>query len=537
MMRDWLAEWERMSLSRKFILRNLALLLGLCLLGGVALWGLSALRGEVSRAVYVYNELSRIEPAEMKLAALQGSLSSSATTDRAAVREQLDGVIEQVEAFTSSRAAAGAKTDRDAEPQAYSQQKLAAAGVLARLRGVRAALDKPDANLADQSNEIAAALRQLHDVVHACDEMVRTAQTAARSYVRTTLAAVAALSALIVLAAALLSFLQYRGIILPVHRLRRSVRALAAGDFSLRCDESGRGAGGGKEFAELAREFNRMAGELDEFYKKLEQKVQKASKDLVRSERLASVGFLAAGVAHEINNPLNIISGYAELSLKRLRASRDPAGVAEAEQALAVIRDEAFRCKQITEKLLSLSRGGNGQHHRQSFSLAHVAEDVAGMLAALKNYRDRRVELKLDTTEPLTVVGSPDEMKQVILNLAVNALEAVTPGVGEVHIDGQRRGPWVELSVRDNGRGMSSEVLDHVFEPLFTARPNPTAAGASAAREPGTGLGLSITHAIVQNHGGQIVAQSDGPGRGSRFVVRLPAAASAADPGSTSSKS
>src|SRR5439155_17996676 len=99
-----LAMGKTMSLRRKFILRNLALLLGLCLLGGVALWGLSALRGEVSRAVYVYNELSGIEPAEMKLAALQGSLSSSATTDRAAVREQLDGVIEQVEAFTSSRA-------------------------------------------------------------------------------------------------------------------------------------------------------------------------------------------------------------------------------------------------------------------------------------------------------------------------------------------------------------------------------------------------------------------------------------------------
>src|SRR5439155_11596092 len=365
-----LAMGKTMSLRRKFILRNLALLLGLCLLGGVALWGLSALRGEVSRSVYVYNELSSIEPAEVKLANLQGQLA--ATADRAKVRDELDRVIVQVEAFTSNAHAAGA--DRDAEPDSYSQQKLAAAGVLARLRGVRAAMEKPDANLPDQSTEIAAALRQLHDVVHACDELVRTAQANARADVRITLLAVTALSAAILAGAVLLSFLQYRGIILPVHRLRRSVRSVAAGNFADRCDETT----GGAEFAELAREFNRMAGELDEFYKKLEQKVQQASKDLVRSERLASVGFLAAGVAHEINNPLNIISGYAELSLKRLRASHQEASVGEAEEALVVIRDEAFRCKQITEKLLSLSRGGNGHQHRQPFSLAHVAEDVAG---------------------------------------------------------------------------------------------------------------------------------------------------------------
>jgi signal transduction histidine kinase len=508
-----------MTLRQKFILRNLALLVGLCLLGGVALWGLSALRNEVHRAVYVYEKLAAIEPAEVKLAMVQGRISSASPAEREQVRGDLDAAIAQLDKFAAPLPADS--PDRDAEPEGYSEHKLTAAGVLARLRGVRAALDQPDVDLAAQSTEVATALRQLHDVVHACDELVRSAQSAARSHVRTTLLAVATLSGVIVVAAALLSFLQYRGIILPLHRLRKSVRRIAEGNFAERCDERI----GARDFAELAREFNRMAGELDEFYKRLEQKVQQASKDLVRSERLASVGFLAAGVAHEINNPLNIISGYAELSLKRLRSDQDDEAMSEAEQSLQVIRDEAFRCKEITSKLLSLSRGGNGQHHRQPFSLAHVAEDVAGMLAGLKNYRDRRVELKMDHSESLTVVGSPDEMKQVILNLAVNALEAVNPGIGEVHIDGRRAGSWVELCVRDNGRGMSADVIDHVFEPFFSARPG--APGAS--REPGTGLGLSITHAIVQNHGGQIMAESEGPGRGSRFVVRLPAAANSSD--------
>src|SRR5437867_13016479 len=116
-----------MSLRRKFILRNLALLLGLCLLGGVALWGLSALRGEVSRAVYVYGELSGIEPAEVKLAKLQGQLAS-ATADRQQVRQDLDGVIAQVEQFTTAHNRSAEQ--RDAEPESYSQHKLAAAGVL-----------------------------------------------------------------------------------------------------------------------------------------------------------------------------------------------------------------------------------------------------------------------------------------------------------------------------------------------------------------------------------------------------------------------
>src|SRR5439155_14052830 len=250
-------------------------------------------------------------------------------------------------------------------------------------------------------------------------------------------------------------------------------------------------------------------GELDEFYKRLEHKVQQASKELVRSERLASVGFLAAGVAHEINNPLSIISGYAELSLRSLRdAGGDEKTIEEIEHALAVIRDESFRCKEITQKLLSLSRSG-GSADRQTFSLAHVAQDVTSMLTALKSYRDRRVELKLDRAEPLDVFGRPDEMKQVILNLAMNALEASPPDSGQVQIDGRRQGPWVELSVRDNGRGMPAEVLDRVFEPFFTARPL-----TDTPRDHGTGLGLSITHAIVESHGGEILAESEGPGHG-----------------------
>jgi signal transduction histidine kinase len=259
-----------------------------------------------------------------------------------------------------------------------------------------------------------------------------------------------------------------------------------------------------------------MAAELEGFYRQLEEKVRAKSRELVRSERLASVGFLAAGVAHEINNPLNIISGYAELTLKRLRALDGDPAAEDAARSLQIIRDEAFRCKETTEKLLSLARGGTDV--RAPMNLAATAEEVAAMTRGLKNYRDRRVRTNFrDDAETMRVMANASEMKQVLLNLTVNALEAVPPGAGEVVIEGRRRDDWVEVSVSDNGRGIPPESLPHVFEPFFTDK--------RGSGEPGTGLGLSITHAIVEGHGGRIDAHSDGPGRGSRFTFQLPAVA------------
>src|SRR5205807_3817675 len=133
-----------------------------------------------------------------------------------------------------------------------------------------------------------------------------------------------------------------------LNALHTAVRNVTAHQFTDRVVLTG----GTQEFSALADDFNRMATELDGFYHALEEKVVAKSKELVRSERLASVGFLAAGVAHEINNPLNIISGYAELSMKRLAARSDTAAVKDTSQALQIIRDEAFRCNDITRKLL-----------------------------------------------------------------------------------------------------------------------------------------------------------------------------------------
>src|SRR4029077_3174337 len=130
----------------------------------------------------------------------------------------------------------------------------------------------------------------------------------------------------------------------PLRTLGQAVRAVAAGRFGSPIDEAG-----DREFALLARDFNRMATDLEELYRHLEQKVQIKSRELVRSERLASVGFLAAGVAHEIHNPLGIITGYGERALRQLEQQPESPEVRNAIKAITVMCEEAFRCKQITD--------------------------------------------------------------------------------------------------------------------------------------------------------------------------------------------
>jgi two-component system, NtrC family, sensor kinase len=340
----------------------------------------------------------------------------------------------------------------------------------------------------------------------------------------------------------------------PVNRLAATARRIAGGrrDERVAC-------AGDAEFVALARDFNGMAAELDGLCRGLERQVAAKSKELVRSERLASVGFLAAGVAHEINNPLGIIVGYAEVLMMEMKerqsarkaAAKSGAGGASAaalqaaaeadadlEKTLQVICDEAFRCKAITNKLLSMAKPG--EDARRPVNLGDVAASVVSVLGGVRPFRDRRLSVRAESAsrDDLVITAVEAEMKQVVMNLAINALEAVVPqdgeDEGEVRINVARRDGSVELTVEDDGKGMSAQTLERIFEPFYTEKRGsgtdivdslPQAAAAEGLeRRHGTGLGLSITHAIVEAHGGHISAHSDGPGKGSVFKVRLPAA-------------
>jgi signal transduction histidine kinase len=303
-------------------------------------------------------------------------------------------------------------------------------------------------------------------------------------------------------------------VFLPLQVLIRGSRRVAAGDFDHRIKLRTR-----DEMAELAAAMNEMTTRFQEIRDDLDRQVKQRTKEVLRSDQLASVGFLAAGVAHEINNPLASIAWCAESLESRMHDNLYLYGDNETDEKevngdadvlrryLRRIQDEAFRCKGITERLLDFSRIGDAE--RSEADLCELTQDVIEMVQHLGRYRTKRINFTFQ--ERVRASVNPQEIKQVVLNLIVNALDSLEPE-GVVDVELSRVGDCADLRISDNGCGMTEEVLEHLFEPFFTRRRDGQ----------GTGLGLSIAYRIAVDHGGVIEAQSPGPGQGSTFHVTLP---------------
>jgi signal transduction histidine kinase len=317
-----------------------------------------------------------------------------------------------------------------------------------------------------------------------------------------------------------LLMLRFRSrIIRPLEILVEGSRQVAKGNFDYRIELNT-----DDEVAELGDALNAMTANFQEIKSDLNRQVQQRTKDVVRSEKMASVGFLAAGVAHEINNPLASIAWSAESLETRIFDILNPeegtdqetidSEIADMKKYLRRIQDEAFRCKGITAGLLDFSRMGDVK--KVATNLSDVVESVVEMVKPLSRYRNRNINVKSDRS--IVAVVNEQEMKQVALNLITNALGSVNEG-GSVTIELTKEikpnstdAVRAVLKVTDDGCGMTEEVRQHLFEPFFTRRRDGQ----------GTGLGLSITYQIIEEHGGRITAKSDGPGKGSLFTVSLP---------------
>lgn len=306
----------------------------------------------------------------------------------------------------------------------------------------------------------------------------------------------------------------------PVRKLIKETNRIASGDLSARVPE-----GAGDELGTLARQFNRMARDLEtaraellEWGRTLEERVEKKSQELekakdqiIQVEKMASLGKLAAVVAHEINNPLSSVVTYAKILVRRLRSQDELTDdCRENLDYLESIASEAARCGEIVSQLLSFARRRDGEFAptdvnpvvEKALFLLHHKIEMAGVSSSTR----------LEPNLPL-VFGDAGQIQQALMALLINAVQVLEASGGEVSIETRRTRGGVDIVVEDNGPGMEPEVAQHAFEPFFTTKQQ----GA------GVGLGLSVVYGIIERHNGRIELDTK-PGKGCRFTLFFPEA-------------
>lgn len=222
---------------------------------------------------------------------------------------------------------------------------------------------------------------------------------------------------------------------------------------------------------------------------------------LIQSEKMAATGRLAASIAHEINNPLQAISGCIDLA----QATNDPEKI---KRYLGLASTELERLASVVRRMLDFYRPTRTE--RAPVNVRELIEDV--LLLSGKRLQHARVSVNVRWADELPpILGMADQLKQVFLNFVLNAIEAMPQG-GTLDIRGQtldEGGHWVVISIADSGAGIPPQDLERIFEPFFTTKPE------------GTGLGLAVSHSIVTQHGGRIIVDS-APGHGTTFTIWLP---------------
>ena len=244
------------------------------------------------------------------------------------------------------------------------------------------------------------------------------------------------------------------------------------------------------EIGDLARTFQRMAEQL---------KLTEAQ--LVQSEKMAAFGQLGAGITHEVKNPMTSIVGFTQLAQRKLN---DPAAAGE---LLKLVEQEALRCQEILVNFLKFARAGAGE--QEPVQVSEVVQGAARILKHQLNLTGVKLDLELADGIP-AVQGNAAELQQVLLNLAINAQQAMPKG-GRVVMKTRGSADGVVIEVTDNGPGIPEAIRTKIFEPFFTTKP----AGE------GTGLGLSVSFGIIKAHKGTIDLTST-EGQGSSFRIRLP---------------
>ena len=314
----------------------------------------------------------------------------------------------------------------------------------------------------------------------------------------------------------------------PIETLVEITDQISKGDLSksvdiVRNDEIGR----------LAESFNRMIeslknyqDEIETYNRTLEEKIiertrelEDAQAQLIQSEKMAAIGQLSAGVAHELNNPLGGILGYAQFALEKME-SRDSKNITDKDieafkRYLRDIESQSRRCKGIVQNLLKFSRSSSQSMEFTETDINATIEDT--LVFVEHQLMMNRITLKKNLYQTLPKIhGNAGQLQQVFTNIIINAMHASDPG-SELCVETRYSPPLgefsgaIEISFIDQGRGISRENLKKIFEPFFTTK--------DVGK--GTGLGLSVSYGIIKEHGGEIKAESEA-GKGTTFTIIIP---------------
>jgi two-component system NtrC family sensor kinase len=307
----------------------------------------------------------------------------------------------------------------------------------------------------------------------------------------------------------------YKFVSKPVALLEEGMKRLGRGDFDHPIEVYSR-----DEMGLLASTFNSMAYDIKRFREKLENwalelqrevdrktaEIMEAQEQLVNAEKLASLGRLAAGVAHELNSPLTGIVTFAHLMRQRVSS-----GSPQDSEDLDIIIEQANRCSKIIKGLLGFSRKGDSE--KIQININDLLENSLSMVKNQSKFHNVKIESHLSRDIP-TVTADPNQIQQVIINMLSNAADAMKDR-GEITIAtrsiSENGAEFIEMEFTDTGPGIIPEHMGRIFEPFFTTK----------AVGKGTGLGLPVSYGIVKRHGGDIIVKSKA-GRGTSFVIRLP---------------
>lgn len=301
----------------------------------------------------------------------------------------------------------------------------------------------------------------------------------------------------------LYSYYIYHSILNPLQTIHSSIRSVARENFEemVEYDRD-------DELGEIAHDFNIMIEKLNTAWNTMEEKVEEKSQALLLREKLSTVGEMSSRMAHELNTPLSTIQTAAEGVAKR--ASQDDDQI---RQYAEIMKKEAAHCEQILKRFLEMAQYSSEE--KSPIRLDELCRETISMLEFLPEFREEQIQLNVEL-EPAVVEGHGGLLRQVMFNLLKNGIKSVLSDEAhsrepELDVVIRTHDDRVRFEVEDNGKGFSMEEKEHFFEPFVTTYEG----------DEGVGLGLSISRQIIDDHGGFLDLESDGPGRGCRAYFEL----------------